>query len=170
MANQIDSLGCSHASLTMAYHNKLLWGRVFQAWSPSFLSLSLPHCLCFSPSLTSVSLPFSLSCSSFLLSFPSHLSVSLILPLPSLSPFWQAVVWLHLIAVEINKAGKFVFLLYCVTQRKRRCFQGGIVIWAGCALAESHSISLFLKLVNQVYHSVLDVFCTVMILTLSSTN
>lgn len=52
--------------------------------------------------------PTSLSCSSS----PS--------PPPSL---WQAVVWLQLIAVEINKASKFVFLLYCVTQRKGDVFR-----------------------------------------------
>lgn len=36
---------------------------------------------------------------------------------------WQTVMWLHLIAVEINKASKFVFFHVFVTQRK------GDVIW-----------------------------------------
>lgn len=80
---------------------------------PSFLSLSDSLYL----SLLSVSLPFSFSSPLF----PSHLSVSLS---SSLSlPLWQAVVWLQLIAVEINKASKFVFLLYCVTQRKGDVFR-----------------------------------------------
>lgn len=131
MANQIDSLGCSHASLTMAYHNKLLWGRVFQAWSPFFfLSLSLTVSDSLYLSLLSVSaLSLFRSCFSSSLSLPplrlAHL-LRLSPPLLSLSlslSLWQAVVWLQLIAVEINKASKFVFLLYCVTQRKGDVFR-----------------------------------------------
>lgn len=74
----------------------------------SLLPLSPSHCL-FLPSLSFFQ---DFSSLSPLLLFPSHCSIP-----PSLS--LQAVMWLHLIAVEINKASKFVFLLRRVTQRKR---------------------------------------------------
>ena len=83
---------------------------------PSFLSLSPSHCLTLFISHFFLYLYHFLSFFSSLF-FPSHLSVSLILLLlllVSLSlplSLWQAVVWLQLIAVEINKASKFVFLL-----------------------------------------------------------
>ena len=96
-------------------------------------SLSFPHCVWFSLSLTSLCIcALSLSLLFFLLSFPptslSRSSSPSLPPPPPLSLFlslslWQAVVWLQLIAVEINKASKFVFLLYCVTQRKGDVFR-----------------------------------------------
>lgn len=91
-------------------------GGYFRAWSPLF-SLSL-FTLWFSPS--------SIFCFCFLsFSFPPTALALLILCLSSLARSLplsrrQAVVRFRLIAVEINKADKFVFLLYCVTEEGRR--------------------------------------------------
>lgn len=93
---------------------------------PSFLSLFLTV----TDSLHFASFCiFTLSLSFFYsLFFHSYLSVLLVLSIsPSLSllsplSLSQSVMWLQLIAVEINKASKFVFLLYCVTQRKGDVF------------------------------------------------
>lgn len=80
--------------------------------SVSALSL-FRSCFSSSLSLPPLRLAHPLRLSPPLLSLSRALSLSL----------WQAVVWLQLIAVEINKASKFVFLLYCVTQRKGDVFR-----------------------------------------------
>lgn len=88
-------------------------------------SLSLFLTVSDSLHLTSFSI-FTLSVFFFILFFslpPFCLAHPLRLSLSSLFlSLSQAVMWLQLIAVEINKASKFVFLLYCVTQRKGDVF------------------------------------------------